>query len=427
MPIHRLTTRKPEPVSMISAGLCDDYHAGVDCPYFGDCQKAVVEGRVDKLKKLEENGASLTAQPSGGGTLTHAGAVEGDLGILKFLVGRLGPSCLLSYDSEGAAPLHWLSTLGGSMRHLATSNMASIGDRPHTWAHGAPSVRAQIGAVAEEDDGAKECEAGEVGEAGDETSVTSAQSGSSILEGKETYSVLVRAKLRALRWALNLPSLHEHVLTMGEIQEGGFRCPSHLTQEFEALTMEGEKHIEAERKAAAEAKAAASKKKRKKTARGAKEDIENKEAAEKEEVELTDEEMAALAAKEAAERRAATGRGRLANLRDAQQETPLIWACSFEVDGGAAQDETRARERLPLCKLLVASGADPNAQSARGATAMHVAARAGALCLIQYLLYEAKASPAVKDIEGRMPLHYARVYSRDKATIDVLRRSTPSQ
>jgi len=49
-------------------------------------------------------------------------------------------------------------------------------------------------------------------------------------------------------------------------------------------------------------------------------------------------------AAQAAEARTAKARGRLANLRDAQQETPLMWACSFEV-AKARTNTRRARTR----------------------------------------------------------------------------------
>lgn len=45
----------------------------------------------------------------------------------------------------------------------------------------------------------------------------------------------------------------------------------------------------------------------------------------------TPEERAVAAEQAAREARFAVARRRLANLRDAQQETPLIWACTFEV------------------------------------------------------------------------------------------------
>ena len=99
-----------------------------------------------------------------------------------------------------------------------------------------------------------------------------------------------------------------------------------------------------------------------------------------------------------------------------------------KVDGGAAQDGARAAERLPIAKLLTQSyGADPNAQAAHGATALHAAARAGALVLCEFLIYEAGASPAVRDAKGHTALSCARAYSRDKATIDLLRRCTPDK
>jgi hypothetical protein len=44
-----------------------------------------------------------------------------------------------------------------------------------------------------------------------------------------------RKKVEALAWVLNHAPLLEDILHRGEIQEGGFRCPSHLAAEFEAL------------------------------------------------------------------------------------------------------------------------------------------------------------------------------------------------
>jgi hypothetical protein len=44
---------------------------------------------------------------------------------------------------------------------------------------------------------------------------------------------------------------------------------------------------------------------------------------------------------------------------------------------------------------------------------------------VEYLFYEAHASPAIRDMSGDTPLAYAKTYSRDKATIDLLRRCTP--
>lgn len=96
------------------------------------------------------------------------------------------------------------------------------------------------------------------------------------------------------------------------------------------------------------------------------------------------------------------------------------------MDGGAAQDGARAAERLPLAQLLtLVHGADPNAQAANGTTALHAAARAGAQVLCEFLIYDAGASPAVRDAHGHTALSFARAHSRDKATIDLLRRCTP--
>jgi len=59
---------------------------------------------------------------------------------------------LIQPDSEGATPLHFLCTTGGSLLHLATSTLAYIEDRPKSFAHGAPSVRANIGIGVQRDD-----------------------------------------------------------------------------------------------------------------------------------------------------------------------------------------------------------------------------------------------------------------------------------
>jgi len=63
---------------------------------------------------------------------------------MAYIASQVGPSCLTQADSEGAAPIHWLCTLGGSMRHAATSAMAMPHERHRSWAHGAPPVRANI-------------------------------------------------------------------------------------------------------------------------------------------------------------------------------------------------------------------------------------------------------------------------------------------
>jgi len=68
--------------------------------------------------------------------------------VMAYIASQVGPSCLTQADSEGAAPIHWLCTLGGSMRHAATSAMAMPHERNRSWAHGAPVVRANISAPA---------------------------------------------------------------------------------------------------------------------------------------------------------------------------------------------------------------------------------------------------------------------------------------
>lgn len=50
----------------------------MDCPFFGASKRAVVDGSVATLEALVANGASLTATPSGGTTLAHLAAVEGN-------------------------------------------------------------------------------------------------------------------------------------------------------------------------------------------------------------------------------------------------------------------------------------------------------------------------------------------------------------
>lgn len=60
MPTTNLTTKCTSPMGMLSAGACNEYGLQVDCPYFGDMQRAVVEGSVETLKALLDRGASLT-------------------------------------------------------------------------------------------------------------------------------------------------------------------------------------------------------------------------------------------------------------------------------------------------------------------------------------------------------------------------------
>jgi hypothetical protein len=47
-------------MGVLSAGACAEYGMQVDCPYFGDMLRAVVEGSVDKLAALHSRGGSLT-------------------------------------------------------------------------------------------------------------------------------------------------------------------------------------------------------------------------------------------------------------------------------------------------------------------------------------------------------------------------------
>ena len=88
-------------------------------------------------------------------------------------------------------------------------------------------------------------------------------------------------------------------------------------------------------------------------------------------------------------------------------------------------DKGRALERLPIAKLLCGAGADANAQGASGATALHAAARAGAFPLCEFLIYDAGALPGIKDVNEKTALDYAKLFGRDKATLDLLRRTTP--
>lgn len=74
---------------------------------------------------------------------------------------------------------------------------------------------------------------------------------------------------------------------------------------------------------------------------------------------------------------------------------------------------------------LVEMGADANAQGVAGISALHLAARAGAIKICEFLFHEAGALPSLKDIEGRDALDFARL-SRDKGTIDFIRRVTPT-
>lgn len=47
-------------MGMLSPDACGEYGLQVDCPYFGDMQRAVVKGSVETLSALLERGASLT-------------------------------------------------------------------------------------------------------------------------------------------------------------------------------------------------------------------------------------------------------------------------------------------------------------------------------------------------------------------------------
>jgi len=192
MPTYRLTKRPgelfkpPHPFGYGTDEALDGYGEVLDDPYFGNLKTAVVNGDVPRLKQLVSLGASLTSTPSGGSTLMHLAAVEGALPVLKYLVEAIGsPMGLLAPDSEGAAPIHWLCTLGGSMKHLSTSTLATKEERPHSYSHGAPVVRALIG---------------------DRQQAASAESNgsSSTLKGAAKYSVSVQRKLDALKSELSL-------------------------------------------------------------------------------------------------------------------------------------------------------------------------------------------------------------------------------
>ena len=509
------------------------------------------------MKSLISRGASLTASPSGGTTLAHVAAVEGQLEILTFLTESIGAPCLVQPDSEvpwgrggqllralgstritcpvwsvvsahnlfaptvsqGAAPIHWLCSSGGSMRHLSTSTLALSQDRPHTWSHGAPSIRAEIKASDDDDDG----DDGGVGGTSSGGSVASSAVSTIDLSG---YSMAVVAKVRALRWTLHHEPLLEAVLREGEIQEGGFRCPSHLAAEFEALMAQAPPEAVGGRRGRGGGRGDGG-------GNGGDDEEEAAEAARAAE-ELAREllspaELAALEACEAAERRLAGARARLANLRDAQQETPLLWACSFEVcprspatfspatfgpatfspatfspatfgpatfgpatfspatfgpatfgpatfsptlsplllgRWTAARPRTRPgrrsgcpwpsswspsgltstpsrRRALPRCTPRRGPGPScslsectferpgkPLAAHAYTLPSSHTHCSC-AFCswsssgAARYLVYEAGASAAVRDGKGVNALGYARLYSRDKATIDVLRKATP--
>lgn len=81
---------------------------------------------------------------------------------------------------------------------------------------------------------------------------------------------------------------------------------------------------------------------------------------------------------------------------------------------------------MPLIRELVVLGrCDVNAQGATGDTALHRAARAGAAALCEYLIVEAGALSSIKNVAGETALVVARRTCGDKATLDLLRKTTP--
>lgn len=138
------------------------------------------------MHELVSRGASLSSASSGGITFAHLACVEGNLPALEFLVESCGPSCLLKGDSDGATPLHWLCS-DGTMMHLSTSTLSSDVERPRSFAHGPPSVRAML--------------------SGDKSKAT----------------LLSSSKVEVLKWILNNDALCSLVVTENSLQENGFR------------------------------------------------------------------------------------------------------------------------------------------------------------------------------------------------------------
>ena len=92
-------------------------------------------------------------------------------------------------------------------------------------------------------------------------------------------------------------------------------------------------------------------------------------------------------------------------------EALLGYGASVDVKGGAAgETPLHIAARVPngeLCaEMLIKSGADVNNTMENGETAMHVAARFGALRMVQILLLE-EASPLATSKSGETALHVA--------------------
>jgi ankyrin repeat protein len=91
--------------------------------------------------------------------------------------------------------------------------------------------------------------------------------------------------------------------------------------------------------------------------------------------------------------------------------TPLMVACGFGARRGGDEEVTDAAGRadpLDAVKLFVEAGADVNAVSETGNTAMHYAAQSGASRIVEYLAGKG-ARLDVKNKAGRLPLDLAMV------------------
>lgn len=71
------------------------------------------------------------------------------------------------------------------------------------------------------------------------------------------------------------------------------------------------------------------------------------------------------------------------------------------------------RDNLAVAILLLDRGADPQARSDGGRTALHLAARSASASMVEMLLERGKSDPNVQTAKGRTPLHYAASKAED--------------
>ncbi|MEE6478869.1 hypothetical protein FKM82_012033 [Ascaphus truei] len=86
--------------------------------------------------------------------------------------------------------------------------------------------------------------------------------------------------------------------------------------------------------------------------------------------------------------------------------TVLCRRSCFTVSLSHAQHYSSRHGHLRVCRLLLESGADSNAQTHGGSTALHRAAFCGH-CQVGQLLLEYGADPALTDSDGKTALHKA--------------------